>query len=297
MNGRNEGIIFNIQKFSIHDGPGIRTTVFLKGCPLHCWWCHNPESINPELEIAFSKSKCINCGKCFEVCPTGAISKGCKERIYRKDRCILCGKCAEICYAGAIIIYGRKITVDEVMKEVEKDIPFYRNSGGGITISGGEPLMQKEFVKEIFKKCKEENISTALDTSLYGTWDKIKDIFKYLDIILVDIKHMSSEKHKKYTGVGNELILENIKKIPDEVLQIIRVPIVPSFNDDEENIRRTADFVKRLNKVKVEVLPYHRLGTSKYEAIGKKEKVKNLKIISKDKLDEIKKMLERGNGD
>jgi pyruvate formate lyase activating enzyme len=275
----NKALIFDIKKFAIHDGVGIRTTVFFKGCPLNCWWCHNPESLNPKPELVLYENKCIGCGGCFKVCPQKAheILPN-KNRVYHKEKCLLCGKCSGICYAEALVMQGRKVTVEELMVELRKDIPFYKNSDGGITLSGGEPMYQHVFVEALLKQCKSEGLHTIIDTCGYTSWKKFKKVLPYLDSVLYDLKHINDHKHKIYTGVSNRLILRNLYRIGDYGLPLtIRIPIIPGINDTKENIIGAAQFLLGVkNIIKVELLPYHNLAESKYIRLGKEYKLNDL---------------------
>ena len=264
-----KGLIFNIQRYSLHDGPGIRTTLFLKGCPLHCWWCHNPESQKQKIEFLYRKDRCIGCTACSHTCPVNAITIKEVGLIRNEELCIQCGKCQQACFVDAIEWIGKEMTVHEVMDEIKRDILFYDESKGGITLSGGEPLMQPEFAIEVLKKCKAENIHTAVDTCGYAPWDILVEVQKYADLFLFDIKHMDNEQHKKYTGVSNRLILSNLKKLslihPNIV---IRIPIIPGINDDHNNLYETGKFIASLGIKQVHILPYHNIGIAKYQRMG-----------------------------
>ncbi|MHA1300314.1 MAG: glycyl-radical enzyme activating protein [Candidatus Helarchaeota archaeon] len=288
-----KGIIFNIQRYCIHDGPGIRTLVFFKGCPLRCIWCSNPESQKNTPEILFTKAKCIGCGKCAEVCPEDAIIKSADKRIDR-NKCVLCMQCVETCYAEALEIAGNEMTVEEVIKEIVKDRPFYEKSGGGITVSGGEPLMQPKFLKTLLEECKKRNINTAIETCGYSNWESFKEALEFIDLVLIDIKHMNSTQHKELTGKANELILENIQKIAKlKKPTIIRFPLIPGYNDSDENIGKIGEFVKSLEGInEINIIPFHRLGESKYEHLDREWKMQNTKPPSQERLEEVKKMLE-----
>jgi len=264
----NSALIFNIQRFSIHDGPGIRTTVFFKGCPLRCQWCHNPESIELSPEIGYHEARCIKCHKCIEVCPKEAVSKSQKGVMINREKCDGCGKCAEICYSRALELYGRHMKIEEAMAEVLRDLPFYNNSNGGVTASGGEPLAQANFVADFFLRAREEGIHTALDTSGHAQWATLRKVLDYTNLVLYDVKTMNPERHKMLTGVSNDLILANLERTCREGTPVIvRIPLVPNYNivNVEEDIKEIADFLQNLNSVRrVDLLPFHRLGKSKY---------------------------------
>ena len=259
--GKDRGIIYNIQRFSIHDGNGIRTIFFMKGCPLKCIWCCNPESQSIEQEVLFLRDKCIGCFNCIRACPYNAME-------IERDKCRKCGACSNVCPANAKRISGQYITVDDVIREAEKDRLFYRNSGGGITFSGGEPLLQHEFVSAVAQKLHYLDIHTAIETCGFAPWRNMEQVLSHIDEIFMDLKHMDTEKHKALTGVGNELILENAKKAAALGKRTtFRIPLVPGCNDEEENIVATAEFVKSMTSDDVffEILPYHRLGEMKFE--------------------------------
>jgi pyruvate formate lyase activating enzyme len=268
-----KGVVFNIQRYSIHDGPGIRTTIFLKGCPLSCLWCQNPESQSHKLEIFYNEEKCVGCGRCIAVCPEKAIKMldNGKTATARK-LCTGCGKCVEACPENAREHVGKFITVREAFDEAMKDEIFYKRSGGGVTLSGGDPFAQPEFSAGILKLCKEAGVHTAVDICGYTQWKIMEPIMPYVDLVLYDLKHMDSAEHRKLTGVPNNLILENIKKIHKLNKTIfIRIPVIPGLNDSIQNIEATADFiVKELDpSVQVNILPFHRLGESKLVQLEK----------------------------
>ncbi len=265
-----EGVIFNIQRYSIHDGPGIRTTVFLKGCPLKCFWCQNPESQNHKPEILFKKDACTGCGRCVEVCPNKANTIVEKLSVISRERCIACGKCAEVCPNEARSIVGKIATVDSIVHEILKDKKFYANSGGGVTLSGGEPTAQPDFAVAILKQCKENGLHTAIETCGYTQWSVMQIIAEYTDFFLYDIKCVDSAKHKKGTGQNNELILDNVKKIARLRPIKIRVPLIPTFNADVDTIREIAKFVKDdLGQIEIDLLTYNKFGESKYERLDR----------------------------
>ncbi len=285
-----EGMIFDIKKLAVHDGPGIRTTVFFKGCPLHCWWCHNPEAIHLDPELVLFDVKCIGCGECFAACPQHAheaLPDG--ARAYHREKCLLCGQCVEICYAEALVMEGRKVTVEELMVELRKDIPFYENSGGGITLSGGEPLSQHEFVLSLLKQCKTEGLHTVLDTSGHAPWEIFEKLLSYVDLVLYDIKHIDRVKHKSHTGVSNGSNLENLKRVGRSGTPVeIRMPIIPGINDAEEEIQRAARFLSGVEGIeRIRLLPYHKLGESKYARLGKEYRLRALEPPGKDHMEEI----------
>lgn len=264
-----EGTIFNIQRFSLHDGPGIRTTVFLSGCNLRCRWCHNPESFSQRPLVRHYPMKCIGCAKCMEVCPEHChISVDGVHRIRRED-CVSCGRCADACCAGALEMSNRRADSEEILSTVLLDRPFYKDTGG-MTVSGGEPMLQHEFVRALLKGAKEAGISTALDTAGAIPWERYEAVLPYCDLILFDVKCMESTIHREATGVDNALILENLARMSAAGARIlVRTPVIPGVNDNEENMAAMAAFVAPLAGVEsVELLPYHPLGGGKYESLG-----------------------------
>ncbi|KJS86609.1 MAG: pyruvate formate lyase-activating protein [Peptococcaceae bacterium BICA1-8] len=293
------GHVFNIQQFSIHDGPGIRTLVFLKGCPLQCSWCSNPESQKPQPELGYNSNKCLGtnkCIRCIEVCITGAITNGTENKI-TIDRavCTNCLLCVDACPSGALNVYGNLMSIDQVLKEVEKDSIFYTRSGGGISLSGGEPLSQPDFAIGLLKEAKRRRMNTAMETCGYTDWAILNEACQYLNLIIFDIKSMDSKKHKRYTHVSNELILENFNKLcnkyPD-LPKLVRTPVIPGFNDNETDIQAILDFIKDKPNVKYELLPYHRLGTPKYEYIGRDYPLGDIKIDD-EKMNSLKELVEK----
>ena len=265
------GIVFNIQRFTIHDGPGLRTEIFLKGCPLRCRWCSNPESWMSLIQPGVYRSKCISerkCGECQDVCLSGEALKFYKGKLIAIDR----EKCTEACPSEAIKQWGTRMTVDECMEVIRRDKGFYESSGGGVTVSGGEPLLQSNFVAELFRACKEENLHTCLESTFYSEKEKIDEILPYTDLIISDIKSMDTEIHKQYTGVGNERILENLQYLAKKNRELIlRIPVIPDVNDTKENIKDTADFIlyQLGGKIKtLQLLSFMRLGEEKYESLG-----------------------------
>lgn len=290
-----KGKVFNIQGYSIHDGPGIRTTVFFSGCPLRCLWCQNPESCTMEPKLFFMSEKCIGCGKCVPVCPNGAITIIDGKAKTDRDKCNACGECVKVCPTEAREIVGETKTAGEVVKKVRQDELFYKTSGGGVTISGGEVLMQPEFALAILKLCKQAGIHTAIETCGFAKWEVFSKVLEYTDLVLYDFKHMDSAKHKEGTGVGNELILENAIKVYHEAKKPIaaRVPTIPGYNDSRENISALAQFiVEKLGKdVKVHLLPYHHLGESKTERM-EGEVVFSAEVPTDEHMEELRALVE-----
>lgn len=287
------GIIFNIQRYSIHDGPGIRTTVFLKGCPLRCKWCANPESINPYPEIFFREERCNQCGNCLEACSRKAITINESGVQIDRTKCDSCLKCEEVCHTSAISRIGKKITVEEVVTEVMLDEPFYNNSGGGITISGGEPLYQAKFTLNLLKECKNRSLHTALDTSGYAKWEVLDEILNYTDLVLFDIKHLNQEEHQKGTGLGNELILTNLEKILKKGKRVwARIPVIPNYNNSHQYIETLEKFLSRKPIEKVSLLKYHEWGRHKYKLLGREYPLREAPPISDGKMQSLKSILE-----
>ncbi len=290
------GTVFNTQKFSIHDGTGIRTLIFMKGCPLRCIWCSNPESQRTGPEVMFVRSKCTGCGKCAALCREAAVDDVTFD--IDRSRCVKCGLCTSKCYAGAKKMTGRQVTVREMMELIEKDRIFYTNSGGGVTVGGGEPAMQHGFVEELLKACRESHIHTAIETCGYGRWQDICGMFDNADQIFFDLKAIDPELHRRLTGVSNELILHNAEQAAVRGKDVIfRIPLIPGCNDSLTNIEETGAFVGGLSgngrNVSIEILPYHDLGRDKYrwldmdyglEDTGKPDatQVEELKTILKD---------------
>lgn len=269
-----EGTVFNIQRFSVNDGPGIRTIVFLKGCPLSCQWCSNPESQNSNKELLFNKQNCIGCHKCEVICKKNAINFNLSNRIDRES-CISCGECAESCYPGALVISGKEMKVKEVLSEISKDATQFRHSNGGVTLSGGEPLMQGDYALELLKGCKSMGINTAIETTGYVSKNTIDKVGPWVDLVLLDIKTIDEEKHLRYVGKSNKMILENAKIISKLVPDlIVRVPVIPGFNCDTKSIQAIAQFTKTLESVKeIHLLPYHKFGLNKYECLDREYKI------------------------
>lgn len=265
------GLVFDIKKFAIHDGPGIRTTVFLKGCPLTCLWCHNPESQEGGPEISFLAEKCIGCGFCFKHCPRSLHEMHAGKHVLNRTHCVRCGECTAECYAGALEIIGKPMTVEAVLEDVLKDRPFYETSGGGMTISGGEPMQQFEFTKALLAAAKASGLHTCLDTSGWASMKQYRQLLDWVDIFLYDLKETDPVRHLEYTGVSLPPILKNLREIDRLGKKImLRCPIIPGLNDREEHLQAIARIANELqNLLEINVLPYHPLGKSKNERIGK----------------------------
>ena len=289
-----KGLVFSIQRYSTEDGPGIRTTVFMKGCPLRCLWCHNPEGQEFFTQIAFNDNRCIGCKSCVSACPRGAIDFTVDGPRTDRDKCKSCGKCAEACPTGARELIGKYMTAEEVFSEVEWDTLFYRSSGGGVTVGGGEPTMQPGFLVEFLRKCHEHDIHTALDTSGYARWNALEEILKYVGLVLYDIKQIDPAKHAEYTGVSNELILENARKISKKgIPMLLRVPVIPGYNDGEDSIRHIMEFACTLESVaKVDLLPFHRLGEAKYRKLGRNYALEGTQPPDDAHMQELKRLVE-----
>lgn len=296
MNERNEekGLIFNIQRFSVHDGPGIRTTVFFKGCPLHCPWCSNPESQSFSPELIVRDILCKGCGACVETCPQQAITLTKKEgrRINRK-KCNSCFLCAEKCQYQSLSVCGKYMKVDEILDEVLQDRLFYKNSGGGVTLSGGEVLLQSDFALQVLKACKTEGLHTVLETSGYGSWKELKDLLPFVDLVLFDLKHPDPVEHKKTTGVGNKIILENLRKTSKMTPVWLRIPLIAGFNDSEAQIKKATLLGKEIGVQKISLLPYHEGGKSKSEQLGRIYPLPEARAPEEEHLDHLKKIIEK----
>lgn len=284
-----EGLIFSIQRYSIHDGPGIRTTVFFKGCPLRCRWCSNPESINPYPELIFRPGRCDGCGRCISLCAPSAIAKRDGSVQLDRDRCDLCLKCMDACFTEALEVSGRFYNLEETLNECLKDEPFYHNSGGGVTLSGGEPLYQPSFAVNLLRSCKEHWLNTTLDTCGHVKWEVMEQALPYTDLVMYDIKHMDPGMHRNGVGVTNELILDNLQRLAQQKQNRIwvRIPVIPGFNDSPDNIEKTARMAVGLRVEKVSLLTYHEWGKPKYDAIGREYTIANAAPPSKERMEEL----------
>lgn len=289
------GRILNIKRFEIHDGDGLRTTLFLKGCPLRCKWCHNPESLSVKPELGYYEHKCIGCGVCVSVCPEGAHSITDGKHTFDREKCVGCGKCESECLADALIFYGKSMTPSEILPKLTEDRIFYENSGGGVTISGGEPLLQADFTSELLKLLKEEGINTAVDTCLFASREQLDKVIPYTDTFLVDVKAIDRDVHKEVTGQYNDIILENIRYLDSLSKPMeIRIPFVPNRNSGE--IEKIAEFLSGIKSIKgAKVLPYHNLSGTKYDslAIGYALDNDTTPIPTKEEAENARKVLEK----
>lgn len=263
--------VMNVQRFCTDDGPGIRTTVFLKGCPMSCLWCHNPESQSPRPELLYQRDKCTECGRCAVVCRSGAHRMEGAAHHFDRTLCTACGACAAVCPAGAPSLSGRMMTAEEVFTEVQRDLVYYRTSGGGVTVSGGEPLAQPAFVEALFEKCRAAGIHTAIETGGFAAPEALSRVLALCDLVLFDIKETDPRRHEQFAGVPMEPVRQNLKTVCDRGIPVIlRVPVIPGLNDREEHLCAVRDLAAALPGVRgVEVMPYHMLGAYKYASLGR----------------------------
>ncbi len=296
------GLIFNIQRFSIHDGPGIRTTVFFKGCSLRCFWCHNPEGRHPRPEIQYFPERCIACGECFSRCPNHAHRLEGNCHLFIRENCQACGACVETCYANALELTGRYMTLEQVMAEIMRDRLFYETSNGGVTLSGGEPMLQSDFAQTLLQHCHAEGLHTAIETCGNYPWDPLEKLLPAIDFIMMDLKLIDPIKHKAACGDSNERILANARRLAltDKPI-IFRIPVVPTVNDSLEEIGAIVKFVQHLMELRIqqnngkeqaadirlEFLPFHRLAADKYRSLGMEYRAKNLEPPSKERMREL----------
>jgi len=290
-------LIFNIQGFSLQDGPGIRTTVFFKGCPLKCPWCSNPESQNSFPEIALNRALCNKCGRCVEVCDAKAISLSEDGIGIGRKFCVMnCTKCVDACDPGALRVYGHKMTLGEVLKKVIRDNSFYQSSGGGVTVGGGEPLMQSDFVEALFKECQKEEIHTCLDTSGYAHSRAFEKLLDYTDFVFFDLKMIDPSLHRRFIGKSNELILQNARIVASRRIPVIfRVPLIPGITDSDENLTGIVTFVKTLdlNKdIEIDLLPYHKYGIGKYAMLDRSYDLPELTALDEEQIQNRKALIE-----
>jgi pyruvate formate lyase activating enzyme len=290
------GLVTNIQGYSIHDGPGIRMVVFLKGCGLECRWCSNPECISPHAEVGFVKNLCTKYGRCSGVCPEDALDyqEG-KYPCIDRTRCTGCGICSSVCSYKALITYGKSMSAEEIFDAVNRDKMFYEASGGGVTVSGGEALLQPRLVVNLFEKCHQAGIPTCIETSGHAAESSLKQVLPCTDYMLYDLKLMNPEKHRQYTGKPNNLILANAKVVADSGVEtLFRMPLIPGINDDEQNIYDTTQFLHSLENARIELMPYHRLAKGKYESLDKKFPLTDILSPEPEHVESIRKAFESG---
>jgi len=289
-------LVTNIQGFSIHDGPGIRTVVFLKGCGLECQWCSNPECISPRPEVGFVKALCTKCGKCAGVCPVEALA--CEAGNFpRIDRglCTGCGICSTVCSYKAFVLYGKPMNAEELFVAVSRDKMFYDSSGGGVTVSGGEALLQPQLVCDLFEQCRGAGIHTCIETSGHTIEPALKRVILFTDYILYDLKHQNSGKHQRYTSKPNNLILSNAKVVAESGVEtLFRMPLIPGINDDTQNVEETAEFLHELGEKyrRIELMPYHRLGKGKYDSLDRPYSLSDLPAPEPEQVESVKKAFE-----
>jgi len=285
--------IFNIQKFSVNDGPGIRTTVFFKGCPLACAWCHNPESIHPQPELVYFNKKCIGCHLCVNVCKQSALSADGHKIKINREKCVRCGACTEACPSEALQMAGRQMPLTDIMAEIEKDVVFYQQSGGGVTFSGGEPMVQIDALEALLKLSKARGLHTAVDTSGHARWQDFERILEFTDLFLFDIKHLEEEMHRRYTGVSNKIIIENLRQLSERKATIgLRLPVIPGVNDSDAHIDELGKLLSSINIQKIFLLPYHGIARGKYERLGQTYSLESLAEPSQMAMESIKNRLE-----
>jgi len=290
-----EGMVFNIQRYSTEDGPGIRTTVFMKGCPLSCPWCQNPEGLEKEPNLVWYETKCIGALKCVENCPEDALELSKSGMQIDREKCTKCGECVEICPSGAFELAGEKYLVSELIDEVLKDKIFYEESGGGVTFGGGEPMLQIEFLEEIVPRLKEEGINIAIDTSGAVPWSDYEKIIEYVDLFLYDLKTLDKQKFKKVTGGNIDLVKENIRKISSHDVSIwVRTPIIPSYTGREDNIREISKFIKELQNIeRYDLLAFNNLCKSDYERLDQEWELKNTSLVKEEKMEGLQKVAKK----
>jgi pyruvate formate lyase activating enzyme len=293
------GYVASIKRFMTHDGPGIRTTVFLKGCPLRCRWCSSPQTWSPEPRLIYRERSCIQCLQCVAECPEEALTAGTANNSITVDRgrCTGCGRCVEICPSGALGLDGTLMSVEQVVEVVVKDQPYYRKSGGGVTLSGGEPAGQPEFVREILHGCREVGIHTAVETTGCAGWEELSLIVPFVDLLLYDMKHMDPVRHTELTGRDNGLILRNLERCRalDHLSIVVHVPLIPGCNDDQGNLDALMDFLERLGLAKVSILPFHKLGLHEYEELGISWSLEDRSVPGREEIKRIeKRMVDRG---
>ena len=281
------GFVFNIQRFSIHDGPGIRTTLFLSGCPLRCFWCHNPEGYKRQPQVQFFPELCILCGECLVICQHQAHKINGDLHSYDRNRCVRCGECVAACCAEAVQFTAQQFSVSQVVEEVLRDQAFYDTSAGGMTLSGGEPLLQHQFSRSLLEECQRAGVHTAIETSAHCRWEDLEDLLPWVDLVMMDIKHLDAEKHTWATGVSNRRILTNAQKLADTGIPLIfRIPVIPTVNDTPDEIAAIAQFISSLRQenISLELLPFHRLAGDKYRSLDLDYRARHLESPTKEQI-------------
>ena len=289
-----ERLVLSISRMTIHNGPGLRTVIYLKGCPLRCLWCSTPESQKTGREVAVYPNKCIRCDECISMCPLDAITVTDETVSIDRSVCNNCGRCVEVCYSEAIQLLGQSWTIKELVDEVTKDSAFYKRSGGGVVISGGEPLLNPDFITKLLRGLKKERINIGIDTCGYIPWVNIEKTLSYVDFFLWDIKHMDAQRHRELTGVSNELILSNARAVSENNIPLyIRIPVIPGYNDSEENIRAICEFSQDLSSVaEIHLVPLHHLGKGRYESLGRSYPISDIPLIPDNVLNNLKTLVE-----
>lgn len=284
-----KGVIFDIQRFSVHDGPGIRTVVFMKGCPLSCQWCHNPESQTMAPDLFFEEELCVSCEKCIQVCPQGVHQIINGQRVIKRELCNKCGKCVDACLPAALVLKGRSVTVNDVLDEVLRDKGYYLKSGGGITLSGGDPLAQPKFTKNLLTELKKRNLNTAIETCGHASWEIFKDILDLTDFVMYDFKIYNSALHEAYCGIDNALILQNLRRVVDQgKALLVRIPLIPQISDTDNNLQQIGEFLMQLSIKHVELIPYHAFPKDKCKALGIEYQLSHVATQSSEKLQRMK---------
>jgi pyruvate formate lyase activating enzyme len=288
------GVVFEIERYALKDGPGIRSVVFLKGCSLHCLWCSNPESQNPAAQLVYWREKCLVCGTCVDACPRRALRLGPDGISIDHGLCDTCGVCEQVCNSEALVVMGREMAPQRILAEVLRDAPFYRTSGGGVTFSGGEPFEQQELLRETARLCRQNRIHVAVETSGMVDWQTMAECLPVIDLVLFDLKEMDSEHHKAYTGVDNQRVLENFTRLMGSgKAVIVRVPVIPQHNDRDDNFRRMIEFLgETAPGVRVDLLPYHRLGRGKYARLGVPYRLDGLEPPSRERIAHIQRLFD-----
>ena len=288
-----KGMITNIQRFSLTDGDGIRTTVFFKGCNMRCSWCHNPETIERARQLMLYESRCIDCGKCFAACPTGAQRMNDGKHVIDRALCVNCGRCAEVCYAEALVMCGEEMSLDDVMYQIRQDKAYYESSGGGVTLSGGEVLCQREFAEALADACHAENIGVAVETNLCFSFEQARELLSKVDLVMCDLKIFDDAAHKEHTGVSNKSILENIARLDElGIPVIVRTPLIPGVTDSADNIRAIAEYIKDMkNLFRYELLNFNPLGEGKYKALNADNPFESARPFGEDRLSELRTLL------